>query len=204
MARSVSVSPGQVVSLVERWSDPTPPVELPGRAPMRRRTRILLVALLVLATVVGAGTAVPLWTTPTPGLWFSLLFTVFIAVLVVTLWVAYAGAVAHSAARERARARWRSAAPLIERADGFVVARTVSTIEDGTVESFDLTVEIPPHRLTAAWERPTARSRMLLQTQVPGVGAPVRVWRIREGQDDDPVVVEVQDASVHPVLPVAD
>jgi hypothetical protein len=37
---------------------------------------------------------------------------------------------------------------------------------------------------------------MLLQTEVPGVGAKVRVWRIREAGPEDPLVVEVQDPSV--------
>lgn len=203
MARSTPAAPGQVVALVERWSHASPPTELPGRTPLRRGARVVLVALLVLASLVGAGSVVPLWTTSTPGLWFSLLFTVFIAALVAALWIAYAGAVAQSAARERARARWRRAGGRIERRDGSVVARTVSTIEDGTVERFELTVEIGARPLTAAWERPTARTRTLLQTQVPGVGAPCRVWCIRGGQDDDPLVVEVQDASVRPSTPAA-
>lgn len=191
-----SASVGQVVVLLERWPDPVPPAELPIRGAMRAGARVVFVVLLVLATVVGAGTVVPLWTLPTPGVWFSVLFTVFIAVVVVVLWLVYIGALAHSASRARARTRWRAAAGRIERLDGTVVARTVSTIEDGGVDRFELTVDTSQGRSSATWERPTARSRMLLQTQVPGVGASARVWRIRQAGAEDPLVVEILDPSV--------
>ena len=193
---------GQVVVLVEHWPDPVPLTELPLRGAMRPAARAIFVALLVLATVLGAGAIVPLWTMTTPGVWFSLLFTVFIAGLVVALWAIYIGSLAHSAERVRAHARWRGAAGRIERLDGTVGARTVSTIEDGTVHRFELTVDTAEGPLLAAWERATARSPMLLQTQVPGVGARARIWRIRDAVADAPLVIEVRDPSV--VTPAAD
>ena len=196
MTPSPSASVGQVVVLLERWPDPVPPAELPLRGAMRTGARVVFVILLLLATVVGAGSIVPLWTMPTPGVWFSVLFTAFIAAVVVVLWLVYIGALAHSASRVRALARWRAAAGRVERLDGTVVARTVSTIEDGGVDRFELTVDTTAGRSSAAWERPTARTRMLLQTQVPGVGASVRVWRIRDAEAEDPLVVEVLDPSV--------
>ena len=191
-----SASVGQVVVLLPRWPDPVPPAELPIRGAMRPGARAVYVVLLLLATAVGAGTLIPLWTTPTPGVWFSVLFTAFIAALVVVLWFVFAGALAKSALRVRALACWRQASGRIERVDGTVVARTVSTIEDGGVDRFELAVETATGLSSAVWERPTARSRMLLQTEVPGVGATVRVWRIRGAGPEDPLVVEALDPSV--------
>ena len=197
-----SASVGQVVVLVEHWPDPVPPAELPLRGAMRPGARAAFVVLLVLATVVGAGAIVPLWTMTTPGVWFSVLFTVFIAVLVVVLWTVYIGSLAHSAERVRAHAHWRGAAGRIQRQDGTVRARTVSTIEDGGVDRFELVVDTAAGPLAATWERATARSPMLLQTQVPGVGARARVWRIGDAGADAPLVIEVRDPSV--VTPAAD
>jgi len=134
-----------------------------------------------------------------PGL---VLFTVFIAVLVVVLWTVYVGSLVHSAERVRAHARWRRAAGSIERQDGTVRARTVSTIEDGGVDRFELAVDTAAGPLLATWERATARAPMLLQTQVPGVGARARVWRIRDAGADAPLVIEVRDPSV--VTPAPD
>lgn len=171
---------------------------------MRTGARVVFVVVLLLATVVGAGSAVPLWTMPTPGVWFSLLFTVFIAVVVVVLWAIYIGSLAHSAERVRAHARWRGAAGRIERLDGTVASRTVSTIEDGGVARFELVVDTTAGRVRAAWERATAGAPMLLQTQVPGVGARTRVWRIRDASPDDPLVVEVRDPSVENSPPAVD
>lgn len=169
---------------------------------MRPGARAVFVVLLVLATVVGAGSIVPLWTMTTPGVWFSLFFTVFIAVLVVVLWAVYIGSLVHSAERVRAHARWLDAAGRIERLDGAVRARTVSTIEDGGVDRFELVVDVAGGALSGTWERATAGTPMLLQTQVPGVGARARIWRIRDADADAPLVIEVRDPSV--VTPAAD
>jgi len=196
MAVPTTVPAGQVVVLVEHWSPPAPPAELPVRRALRPATRVVLAALLVLATLIGAGSIVPLWTMTTPGWWFSLLFTVVAVVLIGVLWLGFAGAVAQSADRVRARARWAEAAGSIEQLDGTVASRVVSTIEDGTVDSFELRVDTGAGPLRAAWERRTARSPLLLQTQVPGVGARARVWRIRGEHADGPVVIEVRDPSV--------
>lgn len=196
MAASTSVSAGQVVVLVQHWPDPVPPAELPVRGPLRTTSRVVLVALLVLAAAVATGAIVALWMAETPGWWFPLLFTVVFIALVVALWIGFVGAVVQSSERVRARARWADAAGRVERLDGVVSARTVSTIEDGGVDSFILVVDTAEGTVCARWERPTARSRMLLQTEVPGVGARARVWRIREADDDEPVLVEVRDPSV--------
>ncbi|UZF59322.1 hypothetical protein LH935_28485 (plasmid) [Gordonia polyisoprenivorans] len=193
MAASRSASADHPVVLVERWTDSGPPAELPVRGPLRTRHRIVIVMLLVAATTVGTATVVALWTTPTPGWWFSLLFTSLSIVLVGALWLGYVGAVAQSSERARASHRWAEANGNIVGFDGTVAARTVSVIEDGTIESFTLTVKTLAGQVHAAWERRTGRSPMLLQTQVPGVGARARVWRIVGAEESEPMVIEVQD-----------
>lgn len=195
MAESTSVPAGQVVVLVDRWRAPVPPGELPVRGPLRTTSRTVLVALLVLWAAAGVGAIVLLWTEETPGWWFSLLFTVLFTAFVVVLWIAYFAAVARSAERTRARRRWAEAADRVELLDGTVVARTVSTIEDGGVDSFTLVVDTTKGRVCAMWERATSRSRMLLRTQVPEVGARARVWHLRDADGDAPLVIEVCDPS---------
>ncbi|QKV80579.1 hypothetical protein [Amycolatopsis sp. Hca4] len=196
MAESNSVSAGQVVVLVDRWPDPAPPVELPVRGPLRTTSRAVLLVLLVLCAVGGVEASVLLWTEPTPGWWFSLLFTLVFTALVVVLWIAYFAAVARSAERTRARARWAEATDRIELLEGRVCARTVSTIEDGGVDSFTLVVDTEKGRVCAMWERATSRSPMLFQAQVPGVGARARVWRLQDADGDAPIVIEVRDPSL--------
>ncbi|EOD66363.1 hypothetical protein [Amycolatopsis vancoresmycina] len=195
MAESSSVSAGQVVVLVDRWPDPVPPVELPVRGPLRTASRAVLVVLLLFCVAVGVEAIVLLWTEPTPGRWFSLLFTLLFTALVVVLWIAYFAAVARSAERTRARSRWAEATDRVELLDGTVRARTVSTIEDGGVDSFVLVVDTAKGQVCAMWERATSRSPMLLQTQVPGVGARARVWRLQDADGDAPIVIEVRDPS---------
>lgn len=182
--------------LVERWSDPVPPVDLPVRSPLRASSRVALVVLLVLVDLVGVGLVALLWTEPTPGWWFSLLFTLVMITGAVVLWIGYLGSVVLGAERERARTSWADAHGRHEQLDGTVSSRTVSTIEDGTVNTFTLAVDTAKGKVRATWERPTSRSPMLLQSQVPGVGARARVWRIRDAEEDAPVVVEVRDPSV--------
>lgn len=196
MAAPTSVPAGQIVVLVDRWPEPAPPVELPVRRALRPASRVVLVVLLAVATAVGIAAGVGLWTAATPGWWFPLLFTVLIGGLVAALWFAFAVAVARSADRVRARAQWDGASGRIEQLAGTVASRTVSTIEDGGVDSFELVVDTASGRVRALWERPTARAPMLLQTQVPGVGAVARVWRIRDAGPEAPLVVQVRDPSV--------
>ncbi|OLR91861.1 hypothetical protein BJP25_23785 [Actinokineospora bangkokensis] len=188
----MSAPAGQVVVLVDRWPDPSPPSELPVRGPLRTASRVLLVALLVLAAAVGVEAIVLLWTEPTPGWWFSLLFTLVLTALVAALWIAYLGAVAHSAERTRARTRWAEATDRIELLDGTIRTRTASTIEDGGIDSFTLVVTTTRGQVRGRWERPTSRSPMLPQTRLPEVGARARVWRLRDADDDAPVVIEVR------------
>ncbi|MGW4523619.1 hypothetical protein [Amycolatopsis sp. NPDC004378] len=196
MAESTTVSAGQVVVLVDRWPDPVPPVELPVRRPLRTISRVVVVTLLVLAAAVGVGAIVLLWTEPSPGWWFSLLFTLVFTALVVVLWIAYFAAVARSAERVRARSRWAEANGRVELLDGTVSARTVSTIEDGGVDSFTLIVDTAKGPMCATWERATSRSPMLFQAQVPEAGARARVWRLQDAGGDAPIVIEVCDPSV--------
>jgi len=81
-----------------------------------------------------------------------------------------------------------------------VLARDIRLTEDGSVSSYDLTVMLGDGSTLRGRGSPrTASSRPLLQSQVPGVGAEARVWRVVEvGVDPSaaPVVIQAADPSV--------
>ncbi|MFK4729693.1 hypothetical protein ROT00_08420 [Agromyces mediolanus] len=195
---STTTAPRSIVHLVERLdTDPgaTPPAALllPRRLGTGGRIAFALVSL---AATAGAATGIALlWTEQTPGLWFSVLFSVLLGALGLVPWLVLLGSI--TAAREdvEAQAAWRTARGRATPVAGRVTARRTQLAEEGTPTSFELDVELPDGgRLTAEWQ-PERASQRLLQTQVPGVGSPVRVWRTA-GMPEAPVVVEVGDPSV--------
>ena len=184
---------GHVVHLLEQWGDGTPPADLRTAGAMKALTRAVLAVLLVVASIVTVVLVWVLWTNETPGWWFSLLFTLFLVGMAVALWAVCAAAIRTGRERAVARTRWSESLGRVRYTPGTIVARDVSTIEDGTVSAFELTVDAGD-RLTAEW-RPRF-VKPLLQTQVPGVGAAVRVWRSPDAPADHPLVVEALDPSV--------
>lgn len=196
MAASIATRTGHVVQLLERWPDPVAPAELPIRPPMRTATRWTLIVLLLLAAAIVAGGIAALWTWPTPGWWFSALFTVVMAGLVLALLLALVAADIASRDRARAIQRWSESADGFTALTGRVAARTVSTIEDGRVDAFQLAVETENGTMTGGWERAAGASPHLLQTQLPGIGATARVWSVRGRSADWPLVIQVLDPSV--------
>lgn len=197
MANPTAPSTGQVVRLLDGWGEAAPPAELPLRGRMRPATVTTLLALLLVASIGGAAGIVLLWTQQTPGWWFSLLFTVMVAGLLLALWFAYAGSIADGHLRAIARQRWADSAGRIQLGMGVVGHRTVSTLEDGRVDTFTLAVRTADGAtVSGEWHRPTARSAGLLQPQLPGVGAEVRVWRVAGAPADWPLLIEAVDPSV--------
>jgi hypothetical protein len=200
MATPTAPSTAHVVRLLDGWSataPPAPPTELPLRGRMRPATVTTLLVLLLIASIGGVAGIIPLWILPTPGWWFSLLFTVMVAGLLLALWFAYTGAIADGRLRAIARQRWADSAGRIQLGMGTVGHRTVSTLEDGRVDTFTLTVRTADgETVSGEWHRPTARSAGLLQPQLPGVGAEVRVWRITGAPADWPLLIEAVDPSV--------
>ncbi|WDG18182.1 hypothetical protein [Microbacterium sp. Clip185] len=194
MDASAEVPVGQVVVFVDRWSDAAP-TELPVRPVVTARShrvRLILMALVSVLILLGA---VNLWSEPTPGWWFSLLFTGLAAAALAALWMGFAGSVRRSSARAQARARWADPSGEFEQLEGTVASRRVSTIEDGTVDSFELGVETNAGGVFGRWERTSAGAPMLPASQQPQTGAPARVWRIRGTEEDAPLVVEVRNAA---------
>ena len=165
---------------------------------MRGSAQAGLAVALAAATLVAGFLVVVLWTTETPGWWFSLLFSVFIVGLVIGLWAIYLGSLKEGEARAAAQARWDEALSDVRHEDGTVVARDVKTLEDGSVARFEVTVSTAAgDSVGGTWTRRSASAGSLLQPQVPGVGAAARVWRA----PGSPVVIEVLDPSAVPGNP---
>lgn len=187
-----------VVHLLQHWGEAAPPSDLrtAGRMPGGARAGL---AVALAAATLGAGFLVlVLWTTDTPGWWFSLLFSVFIVGLVIGLWAVYVGSIREGEVRAAAQARWAAALGDVRHEDGTVVARDVKTLEDGSVARFEVTVSTAAgDSVGGTWTRRSASAVSLLQPQVPGAGAAARVWRA----PGSPVVIEVLDPSAVPGNP---
>lgn len=145
-------------------------------------------AVLVIGAVIAAVGIASLWTAQTPGLWFSILFTVLLGGLTLGFWAAYLVSFGSAAQARRAEAAWEAGCATAVPADGRVTDRKVAVTDTGRVSGFDLTIALPDGTVVAAWH---GRGEPILQPQVPGVGAPVRVWRA-----DGALVVEVVDPTV--------
>lgn len=194
-AMASTLLPGHVVRFVPPGSNEPAPNVLPVTRPLGGPARVTLAALLVIATLVAGGAIFLLWSEPTPGAWFSLLFTVMITGLVAALVLAYIAAVRNGRARAEARELW-SSAPKRAAENGRVVAREVSTQEDGQVGSFEVTVLLDSGaELRGRWSLPTASDRAILQSQVPVIGQSVTVWRMVPGSGDGAHVIDVADPS---------
>lgn len=195
MSNSMPSVAGSVVHLLQHWGDKVPPESLRIKPRIGSAARALLALLLTAASALAVFLIVILWTFETPGWWFSLLFTLTFVGLVFGLWVGFVGALQSGVVREQATIRWAEIVETVRPSSGTVVARDVATREDGSVHRFTLTV-MTEHRATleGVWEPSSTRS--LLQSQVPGVGALVRVWRNEHGPDSDPLVIEALDPSV--------
>lgn len=185
---------GQVVVFVDRWSDAAP-TELPVRRVVTARSHRVRLILMAVVSVLALLGVVNLWSEPTPGWWFSLLFTGLAAAALAALWMGFAGSVRRSGARAQGRTRWAEASGEFEQLEGTVASRRVSTIEDGTVDSFEVWVDTSAGRVGGRWERASAGAPMLPASQLPQPGAPARVWRIRGAEEDAPLVVEVRNTA---------
>jgi hypothetical protein len=186
---------GHVVHLLQRWGDEAPPADLRIGGAMSAGARAAFAVLLVVASLVACGLVVVLWANETPGWWFSLLFSVILVGLAVVLWAVYVAAIRTGTERALASTRWSESQGGLRQVAGTVLSRDVSTLEDGSVSRFELTVS---GGVTGEWRPQRASSRGLLQTQVPGVGAAARVWLVPGAPAGHPVVIEVLDPSVVP------
>lgn len=192
---------GHVVHLVPRLDAATPPsatppesLRFPRRMGAAGRTGF---ALLNLVASAGAAWAiVRLWTDETPGWWFNLIFTVLLACLALALWAVLVGSIRQAALERRLEALWREIGPTAVATAGQVTGRRWVLAEDGSVSSFALVVRLADGLALQARWNPDNTRECLLQTQVPGVGAQARIWRVPDAAADAPAVVEVADPSV--------
>lgn len=198
MSHTTPFAEGHVVHLLQHWGDGGPPAELRVKPPLGSSARVALTVLLSAVTAFGLFLLVILWTHPTPGWWFTVLFTVMIGGLLLALWASYRVALRSGADRQRAAVRWIEIRDAARSSPGVIVNRTVNTSDDGSVSSFELVVRTDPGLTVAGVWRPrsvlqSGSVRSLLQPQVPGVGAVARVWRVAEAE---PLVIEVLDPTV--------
>ncbi|MBN7138927.1 hypothetical protein A7A76_07395 [Lysobacter enzymogenes] len=137
-----------------------------------------------------------LWTHATPGWWFDLLFTLMLAGLAAALWALRAASIRQARFERGLQARWRELAPAAVATAGRVVGRDWVLAEDGSVSSFVLTVQAGEGESVSGLWQPANARQSLLQAQVPGIGAPVRIWRAPGAPADAPLAIEVADPSV--------
>lgn len=195
MSTMDSPDEGHVVHLLQRWDDVRAPESLRIKPRLSPAIRLLLAALLAVASSLAGYFILMLWVLETPGWWFSLLFTVMIGGLTLGLWAGYLGALRSGVRREQASARWQEIAPAVRFVPGVITSRNVITGDDGSVPRFELTVRTESGTVVSGTWRPRA-ARYLLQPQVPGVGTSVRVWSVAPQTGVEPLVIEVLDPTV--------
>lgn len=193
---------GHVVHLLERLDDSgTVPESLGLPARPGPAGHSLFAVANVVATIGVVAALMLLWSGATPGWWFDAIFTVLLAAIPVILWALLVGSISGAKQERAMQAEWAVLRDGAHAEHGAVLARDIRLSEDGTVSSFDLTVSGAERAVFhAEWRPRSARSRGLLQPQVPGIGAPVRIWlapATADGVEPKPlIVVEVADPSV--------
>lgn len=140
MGISAVLPEAHVVHLVQYWDDGVVPSTLRVRPRASVGARVVLGVLMGVLVVAAAVPIVILWTFPTPGWWFSLMFTVVIGMLVVGCWAGFLGSLRRGRSREWAVGRWAELLPAVRPSPGIVLTRDVATREDGAVARFSLTV----------------------------------------------------------------
>lgn len=190
---------GRVVHLLARLDPPAsarPPETLALPSRLGKAGRAWFAVANTLASALVAWGVYTLWTHATPGWWFDLLFTLMLGGLTAALWALRAASIRQAQFERGLQARWRELAPGAVATAGRVVGRDWVLAEEGSVSSFVLTVQAGAgETLSGLWLPANAR-QSLLQAQVPGIGAWVRVWRAPGASADAPLAIEVADPSV--------
>lgn len=193
---------GHVIHLLPRLEAETPleQAQAPETLRFPRRMgfagRISFALMSAIASIFAAGAIFALWTNETPGRWFNLLFTVMLSGLAATPWTILIGSIRLANLERRLEAVWRNIGPTAVATSGRVNQRYWALAEDGSVLSFTLVVQASDCQPICGEWRPLNSREYLLQTQVPGIGSEVRVWRVPDAAIDAPLVIEVADPSV--------
>lgn len=191
---------GHVIHFVPRPDLAAAPARAPEslRFPARMGIagRIGFGLLNLVASIGAAWAIVLLWTDDTPGWWFNLIFTVMLGGLALALWAALVGSIQQARLERELQAMWRKIGPTAVAASGRVSDRRWALAEDGAVSCFALVVQLADGPSVEGRWNPQHSDQRLLQTQVPGVGAQARVWRIPNAAANAPLLIEVADPSV--------
>lgn len=191
---------GNVIHLVPRLDAAASPGQAPAALRLPRRMgptgRLLFALMCATASACAAWMIYELWTGETPGWWFNLLFTVMIGGLALALWGILVGSIRQARHEAQLQTAWSDIAPTAIAMPARVTDRYWALAEDGAVMAFTLTVQGEEGRTVCGeWHLADSRGQ-LLQTQVPGIGVAVRVWRAADAGTDAPLVIEVADPSV--------
>ena len=190
---------GHVIHLVPKLEAPSlaqAPQALGFPRRMGRSGRAWFALLNLIASIGAIWGSYQLWTDETPGWWFNLIFTVMLGGLALALWAILYGSIQQAKLEARLQAVWRAIGPRAVASGGRVTERRWKLAEEGAVTAFSLVVQISDERPVRGEWHPVDSRAYLLQTQVPGVGAEVRVWRAANAAADAPLVIEVADPSV--------
>ncbi|MBB6407226.1 hypothetical protein [Arthrobacter sp. AZCC_0090] len=199
---SIEDTAGHVVHLLERLDAPaSAPQSLLLPKHLGPRGRVIFAFVNVIVTIAAVFALYFLWRSEeSPGWWFNLIFTVMIGGIPAVLWAILIGTGEEARFDHALQAKWDQSRHDAGAEWGRVLARDIRLTENGSVSSFDLTVTLDDgSTLRGRWRPEKATRVSLLQSQVPGVGAEVRVWRIVEAGVDPsniPVVIQAADASV--------
>lgn len=191
---------GHVIHLVPRLEAAASPGQAPTALQLPRRMgptgRLLFALMCASASVCAAWMIYELWTHETPGWWFNLIFTAMIGGLAIALWAILAGSIRQARYETDLQTAWCAVAPTAIAMAGRVSDRYWALAEDGAVMSFDLTVQVADGGSVSGEWHPELSRGQLLQTQVPGIGADVRIWLAPNDAPDAPLLIEVADPSV--------
>lgn len=194
---------GHVVHVLERFDAPTSvPESLLLPKHLGTLGRVIFAFVNVVVTVAALFALYFLWWVDEepPGWWFNLIFTAMIGGIPVVLWALLIGTGEEAKFDRAMQSRWDESRHYARAERGSVLARDIRLTENGSVSSFDLTVTLGDGSTLRGRGCPrTAPNKSLLQSQVPGVGAEVRVWRIVEAGVDPsatPVIIQATDPSV--------
>ncbi|MFK3781770.1 hypothetical protein [Agrobacterium sp. NPDC089420] len=158
--------------------------------------RISFALMSTIASAIAAGAIFALWTSETPGWWFNVLFTVMLSSLAGSLWAILISSIRLASLEHHLQAVWRDIGPTAVATSGRVKERYWALAEDGSVLSFTLVVQGSDRQSICGEWQPVNSREYLLQTQVPGIGSEVRIWRVPDAAIDAPLVIEVADPSV--------
>lgn len=190
---------GHVVHLVRLFSA-TAPEAIGFGTRLRPGGRTVLWGIILVGAIGTAILLVNLWTSDSPW-WFNLIFTAMPSFFLVGCAIALLESARLSRIEERLATHWAQNRGRATVVGGRVTDREVALMEHGGVSSIVLAATDAAGTIVRArWYRssPAHRDATLLQTQVPAIGAEVRIWTVGGAAEAELLILEALDPSVVP------